>query len=252
MSLNKPIQWLKGLWHYHYSDVKWAPWRKKSPATCLFRSFIKVTPNLCNVGHLERGTTSGRWIPNTWGQWCRKMYAYHDVIMTPTGSNGQHHIVIGDSCVRGVGGLAHVLQNRRLSGILMGDQMPISDFEFWFQAIRKNDHYFVNQVQHHMHVIFITLRWRHNGCNSVSNHQPHDCLLNRLFRRRSKKTSKFRVPGFCAGNSPVTGEFPAQMARNAENISMWWRLHDIPLLLTEISVGIRTWIWNCFHLNSGT
>ena len=29
------------------------------------------------------------------------------------------------------------------------------------------------------------LRWRHNGLDSVSNHQPHDCLLNRLFRRRS-------------------------------------------------------------------
>ena len=31
-----------------------------------------------------------------------------------------------------------------------------------------------------------SLRWRHNGGDSVSNHQPHDCLLNRLFGRRSK------------------------------------------------------------------
>ena len=46
------------------------------------------------------------------------------------------------------------------------------------------------------------LRWRHNGCDSISNHQPHDCLLNRLFRRRSKKTLKLRVTGLCAGNSP--------------------------------------------------
>ena len=30
------------------------------------------------------------------------------------------------------------------------------------------------------------LRWRHNDHDSVSNHQPHGCLLNRLFRRRSK------------------------------------------------------------------
>ena len=52
-----------------------------------------------------------------------------------------------------------------------------------------------------------TLHWRHNGYDGVSNHQPHDCLLNRLFRRRSKKTSKFRVTGPCVGNSPVTGEF---------------------------------------------
>ena len=54
-----------------------------------------------------------------------------------------------------------------------------------------------------------TLQWRHNGRDGVSNHQPRDCLLNRLFRRRSKNTSKLRVTGLCAGNSPVTGEFPA-------------------------------------------
>ena len=50
-------------------------------------------------------------------------------------------------------------------------------------------------------------------------------LLNRLFRRRSKKTSRLRVIGLCAGNSPVTGEFPTQKASNAENVSVWWRHH---------------------------
>ena len=33
------------------------------------------------------------------------------------------------------------------------------------------------------------LQWRHNEGDGVSNHQPLYCLLNRLFRRRSKKTS---------------------------------------------------------------
>ena len=47
-----------------------------------------------------------------------------------------------------------------------------------------------------------TLRWRHNGCDSVSNHQPRDCLLSRLFIHRSKKTWKLRVTGLCVGNSP--------------------------------------------------
>ena len=70
-----------------------------------------------------------------------------------------------------------------------------------------------------------SLQWRHNGRDIVSNHQPHDCLLNRLFRRRSKKTPKLRVTGLCAGNSPGTGEFPAQMASYAENVSIWWRHH---------------------------
>ena len=63
----------------------------------------------------------------------------------------------------------------------------------------------------------MTLQWRHNGRDSVSNHQPHDCLLNCLFR---KKTSKLRVTGLCVGNSPLTGEFPAQIASNAENVSI--------------------------------
>ena len=41
-----------------------------------------------------------------------------------------------------------------------------------------------------------------NERDNVSNHQPQDCLLNHLFGRRSKKTSKLRVTGLCAGNSP--------------------------------------------------
>ena len=80
-----------------------------------------------------------------------------------------------------------------------------------------------------------TLQWRHNESNGVSNHQPHDCLLNCLFRRRSKETSKLRVTGLCGGNSPVTGEFPAQRASNAENISIWWSHHVI--IGSQISTG---------------
>ena len=71
------------------------------------------------------------------------------------------------------------------------------------------------------------LQWRHNGRDSVSNHQPHDCLLKGLFRRRSKKTWKLCATGLCSGNSPGTGEYPAQMASNAENVSIWWRYHVV-------------------------
>ena len=73
--------------------------------------------------------------------------------------------------------------------------------------------------------VHAALRWRHNGSDSVSNHQPRDCLPNRLFRRRWKKASKLRDTGLCAGNSPGTGEFPTQMASYAENLSIWWRHH---------------------------
>ena len=70
----------------------------------------------------------------------------------------------------------------------------------------------------------ITLQWR----DGVSNHQPRDSLLNRLFRRRSTKTSKLRATGLFVGYSPVSGEFPAQKSSNAEIDSIWWR-HDIRL-----------------------
>ena len=65
----------------------------------------------------------------------------------------------------------------------------------------------------------ISLQWRHNWCDGASNHQPHDCLLNRLFKRRPKKASKLRVTGLCA-----------QTASNTENVSIWWRHHVLSQL----------------------
>ena len=72
-----------------------------------------------------------------------------------------------------------------------------------------------------------SLQWRRNGRDGVSNHQPHDCLLNRLFKAQIKETSKLRVTCLCEGNSPGTGEFPAQKASNAETVSIWWRHHVV-------------------------
>ena len=43
------------------------------------------------------------------------------------------------------------------------------------------------------------LERRHNKRDGVSNHRRLDCLLDRLFRRRSKKTSKLHVTGLCGG-----------------------------------------------------
>ena len=60
------------------------------------------------------------------------------------------------------------------------------------------------------------------------------CLLNRLFGCRSKKTSKLRVTGLFVGNSPGTGEIPAQMASNAENVSIWWRHHATSSITLQI------------------
>ena len=40
-----------------------------------------------------------------------------------------------------------------------------------------------------------------------------------------REHQKLRVTGLCAGNSPMTGEFPAQRASKSENVSIWWRHH---------------------------
>ena len=101
----------------------------------------------------------------------------------------------------------------------------------------SKEKYVARETQHKLIIIcFIminiqlayTLQWRNNERDAVSNHQPHACLLNRLLRRRSQKTSKLRVTGLCAGNLPMTGEFLAQRVSNAENVSIWWRHHVFP------------------------
>ena len=35
----------------------------------------------------------------------------------------------------------------------------------------------------------ISLQWRNNGHDGVSNHQPHDCLLKRLFKRKCQSSA---------------------------------------------------------------
>ena len=46
---------------------------------------------------------------------------------------------------------------------------------------------------------FQAFLWRHNEYDGVSNHQPNDCLLNRLFRRRSKKHQSSTSLAFVRG-----------------------------------------------------
>ena len=91
-----------------------------------------------------------------------------------------------------------------------------------------------------------SILWRHNGCDGVPNHQPHDCSLNRLFRRRSNKTWKLRVTGLCAGNSPLTGEFPAHYDVTAMfMLNVWlfpdfrWHLsHFEPYLIRQFVISV--------------
>ena len=72
-------------------------------------------------------------------------------------------------------------------------------------------------------------------------HRRLGCLLNHLFRRRSKKLSKLRV-GIRRGT--VNSEHTAS---NAENVSIWWRHHVwiqfitivVPMSVERIYFGYR-------------
>ena len=81
----------------------------------------------------------------------------------------------------------------------------------------------------------IPLQWRHNDHDDFSNHQPHGCLLNRLFRRRSKKTSKLRVTGLCVGNSPG----PVNSPHKGPVTRKMFPFDDV-IMQTAISVSHRT------------
>ena len=111
----------------------------------------------------------------------------------------------------------------------------VMQYKLWYIYKHWNDvlkthiyiHLCTNTLKFHNNMsskekILFLLQWRHNEHDGISNHQPHDCLLKRLFRHRSRKTSKLRATGLCVRNSQGTGEFPAQKASNVENVSIWW------------------------------
>ena len=83
-----------------------------------------------------------------------------------------------------------------------------------------------------------TLQWRHNGHDGASNHQPHDCLLNRLFRHRSKKTPKLRVTGLCEGNSP----WPA-ISPNRWSVTRKMFLLDDVIVIWPKSRSYKVAVW---------
>ena len=62
-------------------------------------------------------------------------------------------------------------------------------WQVWLLSANKEERMTFNCVIGH------SLQWRHNGHDGVSSHRRLYCLCYRLFRRRSKETSKLRVTG---------------------------------------------------------
>ena len=94
------------------------------------------------------------------------------------------------------------------------------------------------------------LQWRHDGeRDRVSIHRPLDCLFNRLFGGRSKKTPKLRVTGLCEENPTVTAEFPLQMTSDAKMFSFWCHHGRHSNLLSVIKTGAFA-IWFCLNFSN--
>ena len=86
------------------------------------------------------------------------------------------------------------------------------------------------------HTTLFSLHWRHNGRTGVWNHQPRDCSIIRLFGRRSKKTSKLRVTGLCAGNSPMNSPHKGPVTRKC--------FHFMKSCGEWIS---KSYVWYCYY-----
>ena len=109
------------------------------------------------------------------------------------------------------------------------------------------------------YLISHSLHWRHNDHGGVSNHQPHDCLLNRLFSRRSKKTSKLRVTGLCAGKSPgpVISPHKGTVRRKMfsfDDVIVWviFTNHDWIIILADSGLSLSRHLHYCWHISNCT
>ena len=93
-----------------------------------------------------------------------------------------------------------------------------------------------------------TLLWRHNGHDSVSNHQPHDCLLNRLIQTQIKENIK------ALGHWPLCGEFTGDRwirRSNGQLRGKWFHLMtsswnqiflSSPVIITQHDLSPSVWL----------
>ena len=87
-------------------------------------------------------------------------------------------------------------------------------------------------------VVLHTLQWRHNERHGVPNHHCFDCLLNCVFRRRSKKTSKLCVTGLRVRGSHLG------LANSPHKGSVTWKMfpfNDIIMYTRVICFCYGSW-----------
>ena len=92
---------------------------------------------------------------------------------------------------------------------------------------------------------------KHRGANIVSRTHYSDVIMgvmgsqiisltsvySTVYSGADKSNQSSASLAFVMGNSPVPGEFPAQMVSNAKIVSIWWRHHDYDHIISRLSVG---------------
>ena len=86
------------------------------------------------------------------------------------------------------------------------------------------------------------LQWRHSGHDGISNHQPHDCLLNRLFKTQIKENIK--APSYW----PLYGEFTGDRLNSPHKWPVAWKMFpfdDVIMLKNFTTFSYKQWIPAC-------
>ena len=146
-----------------------------------------MNPMICNRLHSNDGSKK-IWLCINYGATDRMWwhnYLRHNICKTTIENVDTSKLMIIQRCVTDIPSRS--------------PELTLTDHNTGFRAWANNMTTQLPQTHSHGSV---SLQWRHNGRDSVSNQQPYYCLVNRLFRRISKKTSKLRVIGLCVGNSP--------------------------------------------------
>ena len=127
----------------------------------------------------------------------------------------------------------NVVFHRAFSGSFDQETVFIRLQTFPRRVLWRHFSWQLNDIGHVCHIyVDYPLHWRNNYLDGVSNHQPHGCLLNRIYRRRSKETSKLRVTGVCVGNSPGPVDSPHKGQVTPKNVSIH-RSSDVTTSIPE-------------------
>ena len=84
-----------------------------------------------------------------------------------------------------------------------------------------------------------SLQSRHNVCDGVSNHQPHDCILNCLYKAHIKENIK------APHHWPLWGEFTGD--RWIPRTKGQWREKSLHLMTSSWFKGMRFYMNNIFQ-----